>query len=116
MSAFSILLLSLCANHLRSGFSLRIISTNPEQILPDKSGYAEILNSSLKAYNSFSVCGRFLTYQFRSHPDIFTYQTFLSASSHFLLASFSALPCDHLWPGCLRLMRSVLGKFWKYKA
>ena len=115
MTSFSIFLLFLCATHLKPGFSLKVISTLQDQILPEKYGFAEILNSSLKAYDRFSVCGRFLTHQFRSHPDTFKFQTILSAGSHYLLASFSALSCDHLYPGCLRMMKSQLGKDWKYK-
>ena len=84
-------------------------------MLPEKKGYAEILNSSLKSYDSFSVCGRFLTYQFMSHPDTFPWQAVISSGSHFMLSAFTVLSCEHINPGCDRLMRSVAENEWRHK-
>ena len=43
---------------------LRVLSTNKERVLPEKYGYVEIVDSSLKHFDQFSLCGRFQTYQF----------------------------------------------------
>ena len=45
--------------------AIRVLSTDRGQT-EDKRGYAEMYNSSLKEYEEFSLCGRFLTHQFRT--------------------------------------------------
>ena len=63
---------------------IKVIATDKKQRLPPKNGYVEILNSSLSDYETFSLCGRFLTYQFTSHPDTQTFQILLSMGQYYL--------------------------------
>ena len=98
-----------------TGHSIKMITTNQDRVLPQKGGYAQLLNSSLKAYDSVSVCGRFVTYQFTVHPDTVTHQVLLSAGKHYLLSGYVALPCGHVEPGCTQYNKDRLGTGWKYK-
>ena len=83
-------------------------------MLPEKEGYAEMLNSSLKSHDSFSVCGRFLTYQFMPLMDnMAPYQAVITSGTHFLLSAYTVLSCEHVRPGCDLLTRSLLGKDWR---
>ena len=96
--------------------SIKVISTDKEKTLPEKEGYAEILNSSLREHSCFSLCGRFLTHQFTTHPDIKPYQVVVSIGKHYLLSGYTALPCDHIEPGCTRYNKDRARNAWKYKA
>ena len=60
---------------------LRVLSTNKDRVLPEKYGFVEIVNSSLKHYAQFSLCGRFQTYQFISYPDTQTVTETICISS-----------------------------------
>ena len=94
---------------------LKVISTDQQKILPEKNGFVEILNSSLKAYDTFSLCGRFLTYQFTSHDDAMSYHVVASIGSHFLVSGYIILPCDHVRPGCTKLSKRIIRTDWHYK-
>ena len=61
MMSFTTLLL--VTTLLGLGVAIRVISTDEDKIQP-RDGFAEILNSSLKDLDEFTLCGRFLTYQF----------------------------------------------------
>ena len=94
------------------GMALRVISTVEDKIQP-RNGSAEILNSSLKDFEEFTWCGRFLTYQF-TVPYV-TWQVLLSIEGQTLLGSLVAVPCDHLRPSCTILHKSLIGDVWKHK-
>ena len=99
----------------RLGQSIEMITTDPGRMLPDKGGYVELLNSSLKAHDSVTVCGRFVTHQFTVHPDTLTHQVLLSVGKHYTISSYVALPCGHVEPGCTKYNKDRVGKDWKYK-
>ena len=94
------------------GVAIRVISTGEGKIQP-RDGFAEILNSSLKDLDEFTLCGRFLTYQF-TMPYV-PWQVLLSIEGKTLLCGLVAVPCDHLWPTCTLLHRELIGDHWKYK-
>ena len=98
----------------RLGQSIEMITTDPGRKLPDKGGYVELLNSSLKAYDSVTVCGRFVTHQFTVHPDTLTHQVLISVGKHYLLSGYVALPCGHVEPGCTKYNKDRV-RNWKYK-
>ena len=95
--------------------SIVVISTDKKNTLPEKGGFAEVLDSSLKDSDSFSLCWRFLTYQFTTHPELKSYQVILSIGKHYLLSGYVALPCDHIEPGCTQYNKDRAGNDWKYK-
>ena len=73
---------------------IKVISTNPEVFLPDKSGQATILNSSLQDLTEWSLCARFKTFHFSTYGDITPFQTVIATGGVWMLAGFAVLPCD----------------------
>ena len=100
---------------LELGHGIKMITTDRDKLLPEKQGYIEVLNSSLKALDSFTMCGRFMTWQFTVHPDLLTNQVLVSVNKHYLLSGYIALPCGHVEPGCTRYNKDRVGTDWKYK-
>ena len=49
---------------------IRVLSSDPGQLLPNSTGQAEILNSSLEYYEEFTICGRFKTFNFNVDPAV----------------------------------------------
>ena len=88
---------------------LRIISTTDDWAL--KKGYVEVLDSSLKDYEEFTLCGRFQTYQFRSAPEDEN-QMIISIENYYMLGSYIALPCGDI---CTGYYKAKVGSDWKYK-
>ena len=85
-----LLLLLLCS----SCEGIKVISTNPEVFLPDKSGQAIVLNSSLQDLSEWSLCARFKTFHFSTYTDITPFQTVIATGGVWMLAGFAVLPCD----------------------
>ena len=85
---------------LASSLGLKVLSTDQDKARPDIDGYVEILNSSLKGYDEFTLCGRFLVYHFPRNPGQMDYQLILSVGKRYLLSSYGASPCEDLYPGC----------------
>ena len=89
-----LLLLLLCS----SCEGIKVISTDPEAFfLPDKSGQAIILNSSLQDLSEWSLCGRFKTFHFSSHEDTTPFQSVIASGGLWMLSGFTVVPChtDH---------------------
>ena len=76
---------------------VKVISTDAGASLPAKDGRAEIMNSSLGKYPGVTLCARFLTHHFSTHPDGEPSQTLISYGYNALLTSFVARPCDLLY-------------------
>ena len=85
--------------HLSVAFSMmmKVISTDGEASLPATDGRAEILNSSLVQYPEVTLCARFLTHHFSTHPDGEPTQTLISYGYNNLLSSLVARPCDQYY-------------------
>ena len=73
---------------------MKMISTDAGASLPAKDGGAEILNSSLVKYSELTLCARFLTHSFSTHPDGEPIQTLISYGDNNFLRSGVATPCD----------------------
>ena len=73
---------------------VKVISTDAAASLPAKDGRAEILNSSLVKYPELTLCARFLTHHFSTHPDEAPFQSLLSYGDNDILSSFVARPCE----------------------
>ena len=73
---------------------MKVISTDAGASLPAKDGRAEILNSSLVKYPEMTLCARFLTHSFSTHPDGEPRQTLISYGDNNFLRSGVARPCD----------------------
>lgn len=100
---------------LGSSLGLKVVSTDQDQARPDIDGYVEIINSSLKGYDEFTLCGRFLVYYFPRIPGEEEYQIILSVGKRFLLSSYGASPCEDLYPGCTDYKKFRLGAAWRHK-
>ena len=73
---------------------IKVISTNPEDFLPDKSGQATILNSSLQDLSEWTLCARFKMFHFSSHQDTTPFQSVIASGGLWMLSGFTVLPCD----------------------
>ena len=73
---------------------IKVISTDPAASLPDKTGQAIILNSSLQDLAEWTLCARLKTFHFSSHADTRPFQTVIASGGLWMLASFTVLPCD----------------------
>ena len=82
----------------RPALSVRVVGTDPTQ-LAGLEVHAEILNSDLSEVEELTVCIRLRTHQFSS-PSMSGYQTWISLEEFGLAGSYSALPCDVMYPGC----------------
>ena len=90
---------------------MKVISTDAGALLPAKDGGAEILNSSLKKYSELTLCARFLTHHFSTHPDGGPYQTLISYGKDDLLSSYTATYCDGFFEGCTQKYKERFSKF-----
>ena len=79
------------------GTEMKVISTDGGASLPAKEGRAEMLNSSLGKYPEVTLCARFLTHHFSTHPDGEPIQTLISYGKNDFLSSLVARPCDQYW-------------------
>ena len=86
---------------------MKVISTDAGSSLPAKDGQAEMLNSSLVKYSEVSLCARFLTHHFSTHPLGWPSQSLISYGSNDLLSSFVARPCDQYYQAG-RLLHSAI--------
>ena len=99
---------------LLSVHGIRVIRTNPEKPL-DKNGVAIIQNSSVSSLSQFTLCARFLTYQFDNHYSDF--QSVISIPVTFaelgtfdnFLTSFSTRNLT-----TLKVYKKIIGKIWKF--
>ena len=64
-----------------------------------------MVNSSLAKYPEVTLCARFLTYHFSTHPDGWPYLSLISYWKNALLSSYLAKPCEHLFQGCTDIER-----------
>ena len=87
---------------------MKVISTDAGASLPANNGRAEILNSSLVKYSDVTLCARFLTHHFSTHPDNSPLQTLISYGNADLLSSYVARPCDQKYQGCTEYYRDRL--------
>ena len=78
------------------GKKMKVISTDPGASLPAKEGRAELVNSSLVKYSEVTICARFLTHHFSTHPDGGPYQTLISYGRDDLL-NFKSVKSDLQW-------------------
>ena len=107
------IILYILANIL-SVHGIRVIRTNPERPL-DTNGVAIIQNSSVSSLNQFTICARFLTYQFDDYysdiQSVISIQTIFAKSGTFdhFLASFSTRNFT-----TLKVYKQFLGKNWKF--
>ena len=77
------------------GVRLRVVSTNSSAELAQRTGGAEVLNSSLHHSPELTLCTRFQTYQFTSPPGHYPIQVVLHLNIRLtLLACFVAVPCS----------------------
>ena len=83
---------------LLSSEAIKVISSKRQDYLPDKTGQVEIVNSSLFGLDDFTLCARFLTFQFISYSD--SYQALLHYNGNWLLASYVSMPCDDRYNYC----------------
>ena len=83
---------------------VKVISTDAEASLPAKDGRAEILNSSLVKYPELTLCARFLTHHFSTHPDGYSSMAIISYGYSTFLHSSVARPCDQYFQAdsCIR--------------
>ena len=95
-SKLSVLMSTTLLPHLSAGLStkMKVISTDAGASLPAKDGRAELLNSSLVKYPELTICARFLTHHFSTHPDGEPSQTLISYGQIDFLSSLVARPCD----------------------
>ena len=89
-SFLPLLLLLLCS----SCEGIKVISSDPEAFLPDKSGQAIILNSSLQDLSEWTLCARFKMFHFSSHQDTTPFQSVIASGGLWMLSGFTVLPCD----------------------
>ena len=101
-------LLMSTALSLALGMKMKVISTDAGASLPANNGRAEILNSSLVKYSEVTLCARFLTHHFSTHPDGEPSQTLISYGYNDLLSSLVARPCDQYYYQAGRLLHSAL--------
>ena len=71
-----------------------MISTDAGASLPAKDGRVEVVNSSLGKYSEVTVCARFLTHHFSTHPDSGPEQIVIFYGDYGLLRSYITRPCD----------------------
>ena len=76
---------------------MKVISTDAGALLPAKDGRAELLNSSLVNYSEVTLCGRFLTHHFSTHPDSMPVQIIFSYGDNALLRSYITKPCEQFF-------------------
>ena len=88
-----------------------MISTDPGASLPAKDGGAELLNSSLGNYSEVTLCARFRSHDFSTHPDGAPYQTLISYGTDDLLSSYTATSCEEFFPGCTQKYKERFSKF-----
>ena len=79
------------------GKKMKVISTDAGALLPAKDGRAELLNSSLVNYSEVTLCGRFLTHHFSTHPDSMPVQIIFSYGDNALLRSYITKPCEQFF-------------------
>ena len=84
---------------------MKVISTDGGASLPAKEGRAEILNSSLGKYPEVTLCARFLTHHFTTHPDRYPKQSLISYGTDLLLASYVARTCEKKYEGCTEYLK-----------
>ena len=107
--------LMLMSTTLSVGLSMKmkVISTDAGASLPAKDGQAEILNSSLVKYPEVTLCARFLTHHFSTHPDKSPFQTIISYGRDSLLCSYVGKSCDQYYQGCTENYKEKLeGQQW----
>ena len=93
------------------GKKVKVISTDAGVSLPAKEGRAELVNSSLVNYSEVTLCARFLTHHFSTHPDGGQYQTLISYGRDDLLSSYTATSCDEFFIGCTQKYKERFSKF-----
>ena len=93
-----------------AGKMMKVISTDAGALQPRKPGQAEILDSSLVNYSSVTVCARFLTHHFSTHPEDWPTQSLISYGLDDLLASYLAMPCDQSYAGCTQQYKDIFSE------
>ena len=74
---------------------IKVVSTDPEAFfLPDKSGQAIILNSSLQDLSEWTLCARFKMFHFSSHEGTTPFQSVIASGGLWVLSGFTVVPCD----------------------
>ena len=89
------------------GLSVRVVGTDPSKLSPELEGHAEILNTGLEEVEEVTLCLRMRSHQFKS-PSKYGYQAWLSLGEFWLAGSYTALPCDSVYPGCTEYQRNLV--------
>ena len=87
--------------------SVRVVGTDPRKPSPQLEGHAEILNSGLEELEEVTVCARLRTHQFEALSE-YDYQALITLDQFGVAASYTALPCDTVYPGCTEYMRGLV--------
>ena len=97
------------------GESIKVISTDPSASLAKDDGFAVISDSSTKHLEDFTLCLRFMTYNFDVSREGGNrgYQSLISIYNFPLLNSFVGLSCqDHQQEDCDHFYKSLIPN-WK---
>ena len=89
---------------------MKVISTDAGSSLLRREGQAEILNSSLVKYPEVTLCARFLTHHFSTHPEGWPTQSLISHGLDDLLGSYRAMPCDQYYTGCTQEYKDIFSE------
>ena len=109
MNFVNVPIIAIISSLLELCLGLRTISTDDWK---ETKVYVEVLNSSLKDYEEFTLCGRFQTYQFRADVEEDEFQSIISVEDYYMLGSYIALPCGEI---CTGSHQAMVGSGWKYK-
>ena len=79
---------------------LKVLTTNPSLMLPDRFGQVELVNSSLQGRPEVTICVRFRTFQFSTYGKPWYAQSVITYADSTTLYAYVATDCEDKFPGC----------------
>ena len=79
---------------------IKVLTTDPSLVLPDRLGQVELLNSSLQGHPEVTICLRFRTFQFSTYRKPWYAQSVITYADSTTLYAYVATDCEDKFPGC----------------